>query len=135
MKIPMTQAQALQKARKLLGPTAKVIRDTERSGNKIRREASIERAGLRQALKCIDLRAARRAELQASLSQCRKLKKNFRFKVGTITKEFRPFNIFVLVTTPTAGSNALQKLPTIVQAGNCLANPFGFRPLNRRTAL
>ena len=120
MKIPMTHAQALQKARKLLGPTAKVIRDTERSSNKIRREASIERAGLRQALKRIDLSAARRAELQASLSQCRKLKKYFRFKVGTITKEFRPFNIFVLVAhadsweqcfAKIANHNTSRKLP------------------------
>ncbi len=97
MKLPMTHAQALQKARQLLGPTAKVIRDSERSSNKIRREASIERAELRQALKRFDLSPARRAELQARLSQCRMLKKYFRFKVGTVTKEFRPFNIFVLV--------------------------------------
>ena len=97
MKEPMSREQALQKARQLLGPTAEVIMDSRRSSNKIRREESIQRYELRQALKRFDLSTERRAQLQASLAHYRKLKKYFRFKIGTVTKQFRPFKIFVLV--------------------------------------
>jgi hypothetical protein len=111
MKLPMTHAQALQKARQLLGPTAKVIRDSERSSNKIRREASIERAKLRQALKRFDLSPARRAELQAF--------HNTEGSRSTSALRWAPSQrnsghpIFLCWWhTPTAGDNALQRLPT-----------------------
>ena len=110
MRQHMTIEQALHKAKQLLGPTARVIRDQEQSSNKIRREASIQRYELRQALKRFDLSTERRAQLQASLSQCRKLKKYFRFKVGTVTKEFRPFKIFVLVAHGDSWEQCFRKI-------------------------
>ena len=93
----MTRQQALLKAKQLLGPTAMVLMDQQPSSNKIRREASTQRGQLVFTLKRFDLTPDRRQAVQQSLAECRKLKKYFRFKIGTVTKEFRPFKIFVLV--------------------------------------
>ena len=93
----MTRQQALQKAKQLLGPTATVLMDQQPSSNKIRREASTQRGQLALTLKRFDLTADRRQAVQQSLAESSKLKKYFRFKIGTVTKEFRPFKIFVLV--------------------------------------
>ena len=49
------------------------------------------------SLKRFDLTPDRRQAVQQSLAESRKLKKYFRYKIGTVTKEFRPFKIFVLV--------------------------------------
>ena len=93
----LTRQQALQKAKQLLGPTAMVLIDQQPSSNKIRREASAQRGQLALTLKRFDLTPDRRQGVLQSLAESRKLKKYFRFKIGTVTKEFRPFKIFVLV--------------------------------------
>ena len=93
----MTRQQALKKARHLLGPTAMVLMDQQLSSNKIRREASTQRGQHALSLKRFDLTPDRRQAVQQSLAESRKLKKYFRYKIGTVTKEFRPFKIFVLV--------------------------------------
>jgi len=110
MREPMTRPQALQKAKQLLGPTATVIMDRLPSSNKIRREASIQRAVLTRELKRFDLSADRRQQMQLSLAQSRFLKKYFRFKVGTVTREFRPFKIFVLAAHADSWEQCIAKI-------------------------
>ena len=110
MREPMTRPQALQKAKQLLGPTATVIMDRLPSSNKIRREASIQRAVLKRELKRFDLSADRRQQMQLSLAQSRFLKKYFRFKVGTVTREFRPFKIFVLAAHADSWEQCIAKI-------------------------
>ena len=67
------------------------------SSNKIRREASTQRGQLTFTLKRFDVTPDRRQAVQQSLAESRKLKKYFRFKIGNVTNEFRPFKMFVLV--------------------------------------